>query len=281
MTQTGIFDTNGQAISIAGNIGGPGGLTKNGAGTLTLTGTNNYLGATTLTGGTLSVGAVNNLGNAASNLVFNGGTLQISNTTNLPNFSTLGRTVSFTSGQTVGLDVTSGTFTVDQVLNQGIGGLTKAGAGTLIFNQANTYTGATTVSAGTLQLDDGGVISPAPLFLNGGTFAVNRSATATQGSTLPALIGGTGSLANIGASTLVLNAPTFHTGNTTATAGNITLSHASAIQNSALNTTGNGTVTLSGVTTPTFGGLANSGTTRNLADVIDPKEENGNLVITG
>ncbi|MFN6336509.1 MAG: beta strand repeat-containing protein, partial [Sphingobacteriales bacterium] len=258
------------AANLADNGTGAVSLTKTGAGLWVLSGASSYTGATTLNAGTLSVSAVSNLGNAASNLVFNGGTLQISNTTNLPNFAALGRTVSFTSGQTVGLDVTSGgIFTVDQVLNQGTGGLSKAGAGTLVINSAHSYTGQTTINAGILQLNDGGAISPAPLFLNGGTFAVNRSATATLGSTLPALIGGTGSLDNISASTLVLNAPTFHTGNTTATAGNITLSHASAIQNSALNTTGAGTVTLSGVTTPTFGGLSNSGTTRNLADVID------------
>ncbi|MFN6336183.1 MAG: beta strand repeat-containing protein, partial [Sphingobacteriales bacterium] len=271
LTLTGTYaaGNNTLAANIADNGTGAVSVSKTGAGLWVLSGASSYTGATTLNAGTLSVSAVSNLGNAASNLVFNGGTLQISNTTNLPNFSTLGRTVLFTSGQTVGLDVTSGTFTVDQVLNQGTGGLSKAGAGTLVINSAHSYTGQTTINAGILQLNDGGAISPAPLFLNGGTFAVNRSTTATLGSTLPAIVGGTGSLDNISANSLVLNAPTFHTGNTTATTGNITLSHASAIQNSALNTTGAGTVTLSGVTTPTFGGLANSGTTRNLADVID------------
>ena len=55
MTSTGIIDTNGQAISIAGNIGGAGGLTKNGTGTLTLSGTNTYGGITTVNAGTLAI----------------------------------------------------------------------------------------------------------------------------------------------------------------------------------------------------------------------------------
>ena len=50
----------------------------------------------------------------------------------------------------------------------------------------NTYTGTTTVTTGTLQLNDGGAISTPPLFLNGGTFAVNRTGTTTLGAALAA-----------------------------------------------------------------------------------------------
>ena len=251
------------AANIANNGAGAVSVTKTGAGLWVLSGTSAYTGPTTITAGTLSVSATANLGAAASNLVFNGGTLQVTGGT-LTNFSTIGHTVVFNSGQTVGLDI-GGTFTADQVLNQGAGGLAKLGVGTLILNQTNTYTGQTTISAGTLQLNDGGTLSSAPL-LNNGTFAVNRSTTTTLGTNIPALIGGTGSVTNIGAGTMVLNAPTYYTGTTRATGGNITLSHALAIQNSALDTTGAGTFTLNGVTTPTFGGL--SGATGNLATVI-------------
>jgi len=265
LTGTSTF-TNTLAANIADNGTGAVSVTKTGAGLWVLSGTNSYTGPTTLSAGTLSAGLTANLGGSASNLVFNGGTLQVTGTT-LTNFSGIGHTVSFTAGQTVGLDINNAgnIFTADQVLNQGVGGLTKLGAGTLVLNQANTYTGQTTISAGTLRLDDGGAMSPAPL-LDNGTFAVNRSGTVTQGTDFPAIIGGTGSVANVGAGTLVLNAPTYYTGTTKATAGTITLSHALAIQNSALDTTGAGAVTLSGVTTPTFGGL--SGASGNLATVI-------------
>ncbi len=139
--------------SVIGNTSnGALGLTKIGTNTLTLSATNTYTGATTLTAGTLSAGATGNLGAAASNLVFNGGTLQITGTT-LTNISGIGHTVITNPGETVGLDINNAanTFTFDQVLNQTTGGLTKLGAGTLVLNKANTYTGATTVSAGTLQ----------------------------------------------------------------------------------------------------------------------------------
>jgi len=276
LTLTGTYaaGNNSLAANIADNGTGAVSLTKTGAGLWVLSGNSTYTGATTISAGTLSVGASSNLGDASSNLVLNGGTLQITGT-GLTNFASLGRTnpVTFSSGAAVGLDINNAAnvFTPDQTFNQGTGGLSKAGAGTLAINSAHTYTGQTTVSAGTLRLDDNGVISPAAMNISGGTFALNRSATATLGSTIPAIIGGAGSLANIGAGNLVLNAPTYHTGNTTATVGNITLSHTRAIQNSALDTTGAGSFTLSGTgsTTPTFGGLANSGTARDLASVID------------
>jgi len=272
--------TNTLAANIANNGTGAVSVNKTGAGLWILSGTNSYAGGTTLSAGTLSVGAAANLGDTSSNLVFNGGTLQITGTS-LTNFASLGRAnpISLTSGQTVALDINNAAnvFTVDQTLNQGTGGLTKAGAGTLVLNSAHTYTGVTTISAGTLQLGSAtatGSLSTSGIGLNiasGATFAVNRSDTVTQGTDFNALILGSGTLSNVGAGSLVLNTPTFHTGNTTATAGNITLSHQRAIKFSALNTTGAGSVTLSGTgsTTPIIGGLANSGTTRNLASVID------------
>ncbi len=265
------------AANIADNSGAAVSLTKTGAGLWVLSGTtSSYTGPTTITAGTLSVGASSNLSGASSNLVLNGGTLQITGT-GLTSFTGLGRTnpVVFNSGVYVGLDINNvgNTFIADQVLNQGSGGLTKLGTGTLQLNQANTYTGATMISAGTLQLGSGTAAGSLNTgsginIASGATFAVNQTDTVTQGTDFSSTIIGAGSLANVGSGTLVLNAPTYHTGNTSATLGNITLSHALAIQNSALNTTGSGFVTLSGVTTPTFGGLANSGTTRNLATVI-------------
>ena len=50
-----FIDSNGQTITIAQALGGSGGLTKQGAGTLTLTGANTYAGPTTVTAGTLSM----------------------------------------------------------------------------------------------------------------------------------------------------------------------------------------------------------------------------------
>jgi len=144
----------------------------------------------------------------------------------------------------------------------GVGSLQKNGAGNLTLTNSNTYLGSTNVITGVLQLE-GTLAGNGSLNISGGTFNLNRAVTTTQGIDISAGIGGTASstslLANIGAGTLVLNAPTFHSGTTKATTGGITLSHKLALQNSALDTAGAGTVTLSGgVTTPTFGGFTGS-----------------------
>ena len=60
MTLTGTggnatVDTAGYAVTLAGQLLGPGGLTKTGAGTLTLTGSNNYAGQTIVSVGTLEL----------------------------------------------------------------------------------------------------------------------------------------------------------------------------------------------------------------------------------
>src|SRR5690606_19583467 len=56
VTGTHTIDTGNFDISLSGALGGAGSITKNGAGILSLGGTNTYTGATTVTGGGLRIG---------------------------------------------------------------------------------------------------------------------------------------------------------------------------------------------------------------------------------
>ena len=148
------------STSFNGTISGTGGLTKIGAGNQTLAHNSTYTGATTINGGTLSVAVLANGGtasgigsstNAASNLVLGGGTLQYTG----GNQST-DRNFTLTAATTSTIDVASAAanLTVNGTSTATSGGLTKAGAGTLTLGGVNTYTGTTTISAGTLVLAD-------------------------------------------------------------------------------------------------------------------------------
>ena len=115
-------------------MSGIGGLTKVGAGTLTLAGANSYVGGTTIDAGTLAVSADNNLGNGSGALAFGGGTLQY-----LAGF-TSNRAVTLNSGGG-SFDTNGNNATLGGTLS-GSGGLTKIGAGTLTLSGATAMSGA-------------------------------------------------------------------------------------------------------------------------------------------
>ena len=109
-------------------IGGTGNLTQTGGGLLTLLGTNNYLGSTTISTGTLQVG--NGIA-AASSL----GTGPL--TDNSQRFRRPGA-ASYTG------------------VISGSGSLTQASTGLLTLTGSNGFLGAVTISAGSLQIGNGG-----------------------------------------------------------------------------------------------------------------------------
>ncbi|MES2981528.1 MAG: autotransporter-associated beta strand repeat-containing protein [Verrucomicrobiota bacterium] len=259
-------------------------LTKTGSGTWVMSGTNTYTGNTLVRGGMLQftnqVSLYNN-GAAAiwsntninvesgATLAFNvGGAGQftkadINTILGLSNAADNG----FNSGSILGLDTTGGSLLFDSIIANTNGGtnvlgLTKLGTNTLTLDQDNTYTGATFISAGTLQLGNGsttGKLSTSSSILNNGTFTINRSDAVVQGTDFSAApIVGTGAFIQAGTGTTTLNAANTFSGTTTVSAGTLTLTNALALQNSALVTT-TGTTTLSGITGAlTIGGLSGS-----------------------
>jgi mucin-19 len=134
----------------AGALGGAGGLTKAGAGTLTLTGANTFTGTTSVGAGTLALGAADRLANT-STLVVSGGIFDLGGSSNTVAGvqQTGGTLANGTLTSTTAFDMQAGS--VSAVL-AGTAGLNKTTSGTVTLSGLNIYTGATTVSAGTLAL---------------------------------------------------------------------------------------------------------------------------------
>ncbi|TAK95168.1 MAG: hypothetical protein EPO07_15725, partial [Verrucomicrobia bacterium] len=267
----------GQTLTYSGIIAnadttgnGPGGsLTKTGPGTLVVGTANTYTLGTILNSGTLSISASASIGAQPGcyipdHLVVNGGTLEATATL------TLGSQRGIMLGAIGGSG--TGTFLVDSGFSlqldsriadnwNGTGSLTKTGDGTLIITSPfNDYSGDTTVSAGTLQINNARSIP-------NGTGKGNLSLA--TGTTLN-LNGVSASLNGLSGSGFVDNATgtamTFSVGN-----NNQTSSFSGSIQNTgggplALSKAGNGTLTLAnnninhtGSTLITGGTLALSG----------------------
>ena len=178
-------------IVVSNSISGSGSLTQAGSGTLTLFGTNSYTGSTTIHAGTLQVGNGGTSGTLGSGDVNNNSALVFNRSDSL---------------------VVSNTIT-------GNGSLTQAGAGTLVVVGSNTYAGSTLVSAGTLQVGNGGTSGNlgSGVVINESILVFDRSDTLVVSNT----IGGGGSLTQAGAGTLVLAISNTYTGNTIISSGTL------------------------------------------------------------
>ncbi|MGD0867260.1 MAG: autotransporter-associated beta strand repeat-containing protein, partial [Rhizomicrobium sp.] len=181
----------GNAITLSNAISGTGTVTQNGPGTVTLNTVNTYTGGTTITAGTIQLGDGVNNGTLGTGAVTDDGSLAFAE----------GTPVTFANVVT------------------GTGSITQDGPGTLIINQANGYSGGTTISAGTLQLGDGtntGTLGTGPVTDNGAlVFAEGGSVTLTN------VIGGTGTVTQNGPGTVTLDAAETYTGLTDVESGTL------------------------------------------------------------
>ena len=151
----------GAAAIFNGNIGDSGGefgIIKAGAGNITFNGTNTYGGNTSINAGSISIATTGALPGWNTNgrfSVASGATLVVQNGVSDGEITTLLGTTNFAAGANLGLDTAAGNRTLALNLTdtaQGSLGLTKVGANTLTLSGTNTYTGLTTVTAGTLAI---------------------------------------------------------------------------------------------------------------------------------
>ncbi len=215
------IDTNSQTVAFNNPLANTniGGLTKLGTGTLTLNASNNYLGDTTVSGGTLAMGAsgalYGTLANAGNLTVNTGATFDLEGTTqNVNNLNGAGGTIANNASSSAGAlivgnnNATGGSFggIIADHTNGGSGtmSLTKVGAGVQTLTNASTYSGATVVSGGTLRLASSGAPAAALAYTFATGSAVNSGTTAvttTLGSTTPTFSATGGPAAGLGTAT--------------------------------------------------------------------------------
>ena len=203
------------------------GLVKAGAGVLQLDSSNSYTGATNVSAGTL---ALNNANAVASSDLTPGSTVTfaaaVGGAFTIGGLSGVGNlNLADTASNPVALSVGNNTTAVVYTGNlTGSGSLVKIGTGTQVMAGANTYAGTTNVSAGVLQVGNGGTtgsLSPSSTILDNAVLQFNRTVPMVQGTDFAtAPITGSGSVGVFGATTVTLNAANTYAGGTTIGAAN-------------------------------------------------------------
>ena len=223
----------GANTTISGAISGAGGLVKQGSGTLTLSGANTHTGETQITGGVLILSGGSAIADTATVVVSNGtltldsdetiGSMSGSGPVNLGSHTlTIAATADGSSGSSI----------------SGTGGVKKTGAGTFQLYGTNTYTGATEVSGGVLQLVNQTSVGTGMVTLDGGTLYFHENSTLANAFTIGAgggtisgepvsiaiggNIAGAGALTKLGTGVLTLSGTNTYSGGTTVSAGTLT-----------------------------------------------------------
>lgn len=188
----GYIDQNGNASTFAGVISNDGndtgrlviqntaGSAGTRAGRVILSGVNTYSGGTEVqAGATLQIANASALGSGRLDLVGSANesaTLAVTDTTTIANNITVSGDPTFdiASGTTTTVSgvIADGTTVINNVTTVIPGDVVKTGTGTLALTAANTYTGPTTISAGTLALSGSGAIANSSSVTNNATLDV-------------------------------------------------------------------------------------------------------------
>jgi autotransporter-associated beta strand protein len=218
----GINFTVNEAFRIAGpGSGGGGAITIQNLSNPTLSGPITLTGNATVTVSSTATGTFNNA-NAFTSLANESLTLQ--------------------GGSGAG-----GGGTISGVIALGTGGLTKLQGGRWILTAANTYSGTTTIGAGTLQLGNGldggdGTISNSPNIVNNGNLTFNRFGSVTYAGPIT----GTGSVTKTGAGTQTLSGTNAYSGSTNVSNGMLKLGATGTLGYGGLQTISTASTTVSG-----------------------------------
>ena len=243
---TATVDNNGNNLTLAGTLGGSGALTKVGNGTLALQGNNLFTGNTTINAGILSLNSPNNVANSAL-ILLEGGDLLGNGSFLVTNSIDIGAVAGSTGGlgfiDAAGGQIFTVAGTIASAGNTGVNALTvnsAGGTGTLVLSGANSFTGATSISNGVLQLANPLALANSTLNYNRGTVLFDPAITsATLGE-----LAGTSAAVSLGLTNLAGAPVTLTVGNNNANtlfAGNLTGS-------GSLSEWGTGTLALSDAT---------------------------------
>lgn len=204
------LDVGNNNVTLASGISGGGSLTKVGLGTLILTGNNTYTGTTTISVGTLQIGAGGTVGNLGTGGVSGSAMLVFDRSDNL---------------------------TVGNILSGGIS-LLQEGSGTLTLAGNSTYTGNTTINAGsTLQVGGNANVLGTGIATVNGTLDLNGYGLTVGG------MGGGGTVTTGVSGAVIL---TVGNGNANSSFSGVIQDGAGTV---ALSKIGSGTLTLTGTDT--------------------------------
>jgi fibronectin-binding autotransporter adhesin len=256
------------ALTYSGNLATGLSVVQQGTGMTTLSGVNTYTGATTLNNGVLRAGSATAL---SSGSAF---TLNATSTLDLNGFDNSVGSLAGASGTSVTLggallSVTNpgALATTYNGVISGVGGSLNMAGNVLDLTNSNTYSGGTTVTSGTLEVDNpsGSATGTGPITVmpgatlqlgNGGTdpngsvngalnITDNGTVTLAQvGTTLSSNVGGTGGLNMFGHGTVTLSGNNAYSGPTTVQFGTLTAGSSTAFGNglSDLTVVASGTV---------------------------------------